>query len=339
MFLLITILFAAALAAQESPPDPQVLLQKGLHAYQQRDYEVARRTWQQGLRLAEEQQDDLFAGSFHGNLGIIYSVLGDYEKAARHLERSVEMAREAGDQQGLKTRLNSLGGLYLRLEQPDKALEHLREALPIARNLSDYRTEASILANIGDAYRTQGNNQEAASALREGLAVAGEHDLAELEVNILSKLGVTYAAMGNYPQALGHFRQAIATVQEAPPSEPKAVTLVRDYNRMGRLLREIGDPVAAVALHQSAVEEARRAGLPKLVAASEAELAQAGEEIGDGSSAHLRSLQVQGLRRMSDRLLSHGFTEMAAQVRRQAARLEEESSRGAAPAPAGTGDP
>ncbi len=306
-------------------PDLQDLLQQGLQAYSSRDYETAREIWERGLKLAEEQQDDLFTGSFHGNLGIIYAAEGDYAKALEHFEASVKIAREAGDRQGLKNRLNNTGSLYLLTGRFDLALERFGEALEIARNFGDKNFEAAVLSNIGETYLRRGDPKEALKNFRQAQSALDREAHPDLHIRILSNLAQAYGKMGNYPQALNHFRLAIRTAQKGEDGPQKTAALIRDYNRMGAFLQEMGDPAAALGLHQSAIELAEKAGAARELESGRSLLAKARAAIGDGRKETLEKVRIEGLRRMLDRLREHGEEAIARQV---AARLKElESSR------------
>ncbi len=315
-------IWLAAFAAPARQKDLQELLQEGLDAYRAGDLETAQKLWREGLRLAEEQQDEaLFVGSFHGNLGVVHSVAGNYDKAVEHFEKSVELARRAGDRIGLKNRLNNLGGMYLLLQQPDKALERFGEALTIARTLGDSRLEAIVLNNIAESYLLKGDPAEAAANLRPALELASEQSLAALQAKVLSNLGQVYAAQGNYPQALNHFRTAIALTQKLPETRARARALIRDYNRMGLLTRDMGDPLAAIALHQSAVEQARLIDSPRELSASRELLDQA-RALLDGTPETLHRLRIEGLKTMLARLRAHRQDAVARQVEQQIRKLE-----------------
>ena len=301
-------------------PDLQDLLQQGLKSYTARDYAGALRVWERGLELAEEQQDDLFTGSFHGNLGIIYAAQRDYAKALEHFEASVKIARELGDRQGLKNRLNNTGSLYLLTGRYDLALERFGEALEIARNFGDKNFEAAVLSNIGETYLKKGDPAEALKNFRQAQEALDREAHPDLHIRILSNLAQAYADMGNYPQALNHFRLAIRTAQKGQDGPQKTAALIRDYNRMGAFLREMGDPAAAVAFHQSAVELAQSAGAGKELETSRALLIQARAAVGDGRKETLHKAKIEGLRRMLARLRRYGEDAIARQV---AARLEK----------------
>ncbi len=316
--LLLLALFAVAAApAQEA--DLQDLLKQGLEAYEAGDLQKARTIWTEGLQSAEARGDELFSGSFHGNLGIIHSVTGDYETATEHLEKSLEMARKAGDRQGLKNRLNNAGSLYLLMGQPDQALERFGEALEIARTLGDKNLEAVVLNNIGEAYLKMDDPVEAVRGFRQALAITDPESKAELEIKILSNLGLAYGEMGNYAQAINHFRTAITRAQRGEDGPQKSAALIRDYNRMGILVRDLGDPAGAVAFHQAAVEQAETSGANREREVSANLLAEARALI-DGKQETLKRLHLEGLERMRDRLLAHDLEELAAAVEKQIAK-------------------
>jgi tetratricopeptide (TPR) repeat protein len=246
------------------------------------------------------------------------------------------MAREAGDFLGLKNRLNNVAAFYLKVGDLETALARLEQALPMTRDMGDRPLECRTLANIGEVYLKQQKNQQAAESLREALTIASELELPELEINAMSQLGLAYSAMGNYALALNHFRRAIAITQKAEDGPNKAALLIRDYNRMGVLVRDLGDPAAAIAFHQSAAEQARAAGATALLASSEQQLAEARAEAA-GSPEQLYRLRVDGLKRMLARLQAHQLDSVAEQVERQIAKLEEQSEDNQTNAPAEAG--
>jgi len=302
-------------------PDPNAALERGLRAFRQREFDTALEVWLDGLDAAENQGATKLAGSLHGNLGVVYGILGDRNKAIEHFEAALKIARESGDRAGLKNRLNNVAGLYLRMGSPEKALERLREGLPLAREAGDHNLECHILANMGKAHLALQQDREAEKALRAGLAVAAENNLTELKIHILSNLGVAYTAMGNYPQALSHFRMAITTELKQPKSKKMAALLIRDYNRLGVLARDMGDPQAAVTFHRSALEKARAAGVIEKIPASEQLLKLAQSEAGGGPEA-MQRLQIAGLKRMLTRLRNHDLDTVAAQVEKELRDLE-----------------
>jgi tetratricopeptide (TPR) repeat protein len=153
--------------------DMQSLLQEGLEDYGRGEYRRAIEKWDLGLAEARKQKDELFAGSFLGNIGVAWAGLKDYEKAAAALEESVRVGEAAGDRQGLKTRLNALASLYLLRERPTEALPLYRRALELALDLEDKKLEIDILGNLGLAYLAVGNHVQAANHMKMA-AEAGE---------------------------------------------------------------------------------------------------------------------------------------------------------------------
>lgn len=153
--------------------DMQSLLQEGLENYTRGEYRTAIEKWAIGLTEARKQKDDLFAGSFLGNIGVAWVALKDYDKAAAVLEESVRLGEAAGDRQGLKSRLNALASLYLLRERPTDALPLYRRSLQLALDLEDKKLEIDVLGNLALTYLAVGNYVQAAAHMRMA-AEAGE---------------------------------------------------------------------------------------------------------------------------------------------------------------------
>ncbi|MBI1897464.1 MAG: tetratricopeptide repeat protein [Acidobacteria bacterium] len=315
--MILLVLLGGTLAySQQAAPEPDSYLKKGLDAYAAGDFDTAIRQWTEGLTVAEQTQDDLFLGTFYGNLALAYRGRGERTKAIGLLEKAVEVARRVDDRQGLKTRLNNLGGLYLLERKPSPAIDVLDQALRIARELDDRELAANIRNNLGQAYLLTGENLRAAALFQETLAFAAEQKDARQQAESASHLGAAQAAIGNYAQALNHFRLALSLVQDVTSGEEIARLRIRTYQRMALLTRDLGDIAAAYTFEKAAAAEADRTGLAAERAESER---QAGEiaALDDGSPATRQRLRVEGLIRMRDRLRAHGLDELASQVEKR----------------------
>ena len=181
--LALAFLLAGLSFGQQEMRDPESLLRQGLKAYERKDLTLAISLWKRGLEVSAADKDDLFLGSFHGNLGIAYTALGEHARAIEHYQASLELARKGGDRQGQKNRLNNLAGLYLLARQPEKALEVLEEGLKIARDLRDPLLEVKMLSNAGQALLLLRRSPEASERFRLALeaAEAGWSELSERE--------------------------------------------------------------------------------------------------------------------------------------------------------------
>lgn len=132
--------------------DLAATLREGLRKYAARDFEGAVKSWREGLEAARVQQDALFEGSFHGNLGIAYIELKRLADAETHLTEAIRLARENNDVQGEKNRLNTLGGLQLMRGEFREALRNLDRALELSIALGDRLLESDVRSNLGLAH-------------------------------------------------------------------------------------------------------------------------------------------------------------------------------------------
>jgi tetratricopeptide (TPR) repeat protein len=313
---LLVLLAGIVAYGQQVAPDPGSYLQKGLEAYAKGSFDAAIQQWSEGLRLAEQQQDELFQGTFHGNLGLGYAGRGERTKAIDHLEKSVDIARRVNDRQGLKTRLNNLGGLYLLERKPAPAIKVLEEALQIARDLEDAGLADNISNNLGQACLLAGENLRAASLFRQTLERASEMKNVQQEAESASHLGAAQAAIGNYAQALSHFRLALSLLRGAESSEEVSRLRIKTYQRMALLTRDLGDITAAYAFYQAAAAEAESAGLTAERADSEKRAAEVAV-LNNRNPATQRRLRMEGLIRMRDRLRAHKLEDLAKEVERR----------------------
>jgi len=85
----------------------------------------------EGIRMAELNQDYYFLPRLPNTLGWLYRELGDLEKSRQLNLENVELAREHGIGEGGANSCINLAINYLSLEEPERAYEHLQEAQKI----------------------------------------------------------------------------------------------------------------------------------------------------------------------------------------------------------------
>ena len=325
--------FAALATAQAPDQDLEALLRKGKNFFVQNEFEMAIKLWDTGLNAAREQQDSLFLGSFHGNLGAAYGSTGEFAKAVAHFEESLSIASAENDRQGLKNRLNNLGALYLLHGRDDEAADVFEQAVELARALDDWRVESKALNNLGEVRLRAGEPLESIKLFRQSLAIADEREDRSLQVNVLTNIGLAFGVAGHVSQGLSNFRRALSILALGVHHWRKNSALkARVYDLMGLLVRDAGDPAAAVAMHQNAVELAVQHGDAAAAAASREHLAHAMAVL-EGGSRDLASLRVQGLRRMQSRLRAHGLDDLAVELERNIAELRRQQGLDASEAP------
>lgn len=184
--------------------DLQALLQEGLAFLEKAEHHAAIELWERGLAEARKQGDELFVGSFLGNIGVAYASMRDYSHAVAALEESVRLGEAADDRQGLKTRLNALASIHLLREEPDKALPLFRRALALAIDLEDKRLETDIVGNLALAYLATGNYVQAISHMRRAVETSEGAD----KTRYLLRLAAVYSECGDVAGSLAAAREA-----------------------------------------------------------------------------------------------------------------------------------
>ena len=239
----------------------------------------------------------------------------------------LDIAHSESDRQGLKNRLNNLGALYLLQGRTAEAGEAFHQALELARALDDWRVEAKALNNLGEVCLRVDEPLESIELFRESLALAESHEDRSLQVNVLSNIGLAFGIAGHFAQGLGNYRLALSILDLGVHHWRKdSAVKARILDRMGLLVRDAGDPMAAIAMHQNAVALAEQHGDSAVEASSRANLATAAAQI-DGNRETPVSLRLAGLRRMEGRLRSHGLDKLADEVEGSIAEVERQNVR------------
>ncbi|MCF4123103.1 tetratricopeptide repeat protein [Antribacter sp. KLBMP9083] len=170
-----------------------------------------------------------------------------------------------------------------------------RIALDIARRLHDESKEAHTLADRGRHLLVAGRCQEAVSYLERAATLFRELDDITAAAFALRNIGIAHRQSGRFAEALDVYRSALALAEAASDttamvvvganmvvpllrlgrlsdaehclSETEQLVDVSDqYNRLrienfrGTVLRERGDPAAALLLHIACLERCRRMG-------------------------------------------------------------------------------
>ena len=241
--LLILLLFQAA------GDDLEALLQQGLRHYSKGELREAIGPWEKGLIAARTQGDELFTGSFLGNLGIALAGLKEYDRAQASLEESIRLGEAADDRQGLKIRLNSLGSVYLLRERPDKALPVFRRALELALDLQEQTLEADVLGNLALVYHAIGNYGQAVTHMRLAVEKSADQRRSQNAVRLAAML-----------QDCGDIAGSLAAARATR-------TGVEQDSREAALLESLIAANSAIAARgEAALRQARLEGLERMLA-------------------------------------------------------------------------
>jgi uncharacterized protein YjbI with pentapeptide repeats len=110
------------------------LLKQGIGQYQASQFEAAKQSWQQALKLYRHTEDFWKVGAALGNLGAAYQALGDYDQAIAYYQQHWTMICETSS---------------------------LHPPTIQALTIQDYRSKGNALRNLRQVYQTLGNEVKA----------------------------------------------------------------------------------------------------------------------------------------------------------------------------------
>jgi tetratricopeptide (TPR) repeat protein len=203
---------------------------------EQRHFENALTLIDQGLDLAQTEQDDKHEGWLLSRLGDLQALLGKEDGAESAYKEALNALRPVEDWLNIGMVLNKLSNLYMQQKRQEDAASILEQAVSIFERLG--RTEDLInnLSRLADVHAEMLNWDQATTYLTQALNrvrnAGGVRDVFEQ----VSRLADLKEKSGNYQEALPHYQHALHLAFEL--DEPKAIgeTLLA----LGRLMIDDG---------------------------------------------------------------------------------------------------
>jgi class 3 adenylate cyclase/tetratricopeptide (TPR) repeat protein len=209
---------------------------------------------EEGIHLAEADNDTQGLANTYANLGFLYLVRGDLAMATPLLERAVEVCRirhvpvvfqaaasllgytylnsgrvaqalelleeavgfSGGRRHNDSLNIARLSEGYLRVGRIDAAVEHAQRALDLARQTNEKGGEAYALRVVGEiaAHKDPSAFGEAEDRYHQAIAVADELGMRPLIAQCHLGLGRLYRRMDNLEQAKRHLTTATSMMRE-----------------------------------------------------------------------------------------------------------------------------
>ncbi len=293
----------------------------GLLAWNEGRHREALLSFDSAVATSRRNQDLAGVARASANIPLVQVELGQYEAARRGLLTAIEAGRKIGDDRTQANALANLAMLDIRLGDPTGAIPLLDQARRLYR-ADDYSTgEANALGQLATALSAQGDLQRAIAAADSGLAIARSDGLQQeaasiLEVfadlhlqagsprlalrslrqadsldavmglavergNNLRRSTVILLELGEGPAAVSPARQALALHQQVEAEEEA----IQDRLQLALALRQTGNPKAARAELDTALEQADRVQSPSVKVDAALVAAQVALLDGDPESA------------------------------------------------------
>jgi len=266
-------------------------------------YHDAKASFERGLALAEDLDEESLASFCLNNLAITEKNLGDFDAAERHYLRALALGRRQGENVAVVRYLNNLGLLLRARGDLVGAAAHLEEGLALARRLELRQPAGHLYSSLGKLALDRDRLDEAADRFGQALALARETRSRDLEAEVLADLGRVAATRGD-ESAVATFREGLALARkvESPRVCLQFVTEVAwMWANDGR--DEDAKQLTTLALHHPATDGATRARAEQLARRLDL-VGNADDPVVDGAGASSRRASNDDLQAGIDRLLT-----------------------------------
>jgi len=229
------------------------LNQAGKQAWNHSDYPAAIEILEQGLKLAQELQNQQYIIRFIGNLGLMYNNLSQYAKALEYYEQALAIRRDIGDRNGAGGNLTNIGTVYDNLGQYSKALEYYEQALDIHRDIGDRNGEGANLINIGVVHQNLGQYSKALEYYQQALDIHRDIGDRKDEGAALTNIGVVHGELGQYDKALEYYEQALDIERDIGDRKGEGITLTNIgnvYQNLGQYIKALEHYEQALGIHR-----------------------------------------------------------------------------------------
>lgn len=277
-------------------PDPQIrglaLARKGRQLYRLTEFEPARQSSMEALKIAqglENQNEIAFCANNLGlvelgmghpleaktyfeqnlalhlanqnrwgiansryNLGLVAAHLGETETALGHFQEALELFRSMGDLRGISLTLTGLGQAWTSLGQYRVAREMYRQGLSYGQQLGDGFTEANALLGLGTVAGIEFKNEECQERLQASLEAAYPTGDQTSIGRALVGLGRLAMRDGEYERAMKLQRQALERFQRSNYRWGAALA----FSHLGRSYTRLGEPQEGKAFYRLSLQEA-----------------------------------------------------------------------------------
>lgn len=220
---------AAFLWSQANKPilQARMLVRKGEVLYGSEQWEEARASFRDALRIAERIGDDSLLAEGFNNAGLCSRWIGDIDEATASLNNALAIFRRLGDWKGTAATQTNRALLLSQAGEFGRSILEYRQALKVFQDLPNERlNQALVLSNLAIPYVAIGKYDAAISCLNESMRLlpAGQD---VVRGRIFSNMGYAFRGMGDQEQAERSLLQARDLLRNSSARASYADTLLQ----------------------------------------------------------------------------------------------------------------
>jgi tetratricopeptide (TPR) repeat protein len=145
------------------------LQEQGLKLFQQKEYEAAKRLFEQARDQYEADGQPDMAAEMNVNIGLIHRLLGESQRALEILREALTVFQDLNDQLRVAKVLGNLGLVYRGLNDNEQAYNAYRSAADIFETLGEKQLYGETLVALGDLQVREGKLGAGAATYEVGL--------------------------------------------------------------------------------------------------------------------------------------------------------------------------
>ncbi len=178
------------------------------------NWDEARASFEQALRLAKKSRDVLLLGQANNGLGHLLMLQGDYQQAMQYLQIAVGLFESIDDQVGICKIYGDLGHLHFRRAQYDRALDYFEKSLNLGFAKAGSSGTAQIVSHLGLTHMNRGHFERGIEVIRRQIPIHEQHSDKQGLAILYTNLGIVQYEKGDHEEALESYREGLQLAEE-----------------------------------------------------------------------------------------------------------------------------
>jgi tetratricopeptide (TPR) repeat protein len=183
-----------------------------------RNYEEARRLWEEALVVADELGEVRAQRVLLTNLGMVARTLGDTDSARELTGRSAALSAQLGDPRGQLVAARTLAQISIEAQDWGGARQRLDEALRMADDLGDRPARVDLLRLSAVAEEHLGHPEVAVDLYLDAARIAGSVAMPDLEAQALGDGAIVAFDCGDRLRAVALLERLRVLEQRLAPA-------------------------------------------------------------------------------------------------------------------------
>jgi CHAT domain-containing protein len=221
------------------------------------NHALALETAKAALTLWQTVGDKEGIAHSYEQVGVCYMAQNILFEATQNYERALQLWREVNNPSAQAGALIMLGFIEYRKGEWHSSISYLTQAQGLIDENAEPQKMGQIAAGLAEAFNESGLPEVGLGHFQRALDYYRQTKDPHLVMIANRGLAVTYLYLGNYSEALSHFEQALAGFA------PDSLDAAQNYEFIGRVHGETGEPDLALKYLQSALAIYKRSANPK----------------------------------------------------------------------------